>query len=182
MTNPTDDVAPVVIAAAKAVRLDPDEPTVLSTGVRAKMRPVSATLIDSVTSRILDPDVPTIYMEEKGREIPNPDDPHYVKAMNEASRQRGLAALDALVMFGVELVDPIPPMFDANRKPINWWAKLLLMQKMKQIDLGEYDMDDPLVVDFVYKRLIAVAPADIERLNRMNRVGGEELARAERSF
>jgi hypothetical protein len=43
-------------------------------------------------------------------------------------------------------------------------------------------MNDEMERDFVYKRFVAVSPQDIDRLNKMNRVTGEEVRRAEDSF
>lgn len=179
--NNTQAKAPVIVAA-RELNYATNEPQTLSTGVRARLKSVSATLIDSVTSRIKDPAVPKVFMAEKDREVSNPDDPDYQAALSEAGRQRGIAALDAIIMFGVELVDPVPAHLDDKAKPAGWYKKLVFMQKHGQLDLGEYDMDDEMERDFVYKRFVAVSPQDIDRLNRMNRVTGEEVRRAEDSF
>lgn len=164
-----------VIAVARELRFNSDEPQLLSTGVRARLKSVSATLIDSVTSRIVDPPIPRVYIEEKGREMANPDDPDYQAALAENQRLRGLAALDAIIMFGVELADPVP----ADGK---WLERLRFMEKRGLLSLAEYNLDDPMELEFVYKRLVAVSPADIERLNRMNRISPEDTRRVEDSF
>lgn len=184
LSAPGDGSVVPVIAVARAMKNEDD--TMLSTGIRAKIKPVSATLIDAVTSRVKDPAVPTVYIQEKDREMPNPDDPQYQSELTEAGRKRGLAALDAIIMFGVELLEPVPPLYatgpDGKQKPTGWFAKLKFMEKQGLIDLSEYDMDDADTVEFVFKRFVAVSPSDIDRLNRMNRVSAEDVNRAESSF
>lgn len=178
--DPSAEPLPVIVVA-RTYKQD-ENPEMLSTGIRAKFRPVSATLIDAVTSKIKDPAVPRVFIVEKDREVPNPDDPDYQTALAEAARKRGLAALDALIMFGVELLDPVPESRHENGKPTGWYAKLCLLEKQGMIDLSDYDVSEPDVAEFLYKRFIAVSPTDIDRLNRMNRVGQEDVTRAERSF
>ena len=182
MATQDDNAKAPVIVAAKSLHLNANDPIRLSTGVQARIKSVSATLIDSVTSRIKDPAVPKIFMEEKNREIANPDDPDYQAALQEAGRQRGIAALDAIIMFGVELVDPVPPHLDADGKPADWFKKLKYLEKHGSLSLEEYDMEDDMEREFVYKRFVAVSPQDIDRLNKMNRVTDDEVRRAEDSF
>ncbi len=60
----------------------------LSTGVRGRIRPVPAGLIDEVVSRIPDPEVPRQFIEDKGREELNPFDPAYIEAVAKARAVR----------------------------------------------------------------------------------------------
>jgi len=96
------------VKVAKEATLDATREVNLSTGVRAKLRPVATTLIDEVASRIKDPEVPMWHNPDKDRDEPNPNDPKYIAAKEEADRQRGIAVIDAVVMFGVELLDGVP--------------------------------------------------------------------------
>jgi hypothetical protein len=147
----------------------------LSDGRKARLIPVSATLIDEVTTRIKDPEVPMIYLEEKGRSEPNPSDPIYLEKMSEANRERGIAAIDAMVMFGVELLDGVP-------EDGEWLKKLRFMEKRGQIELSSYDLEDSMDREFVYKRFIAVGNSLLERITHISGIGQEDIEQAERSF
>ena len=64
------------VAVAKARHgLDEDGTELLSTGIRARIVPVAASLIDEAVARIRDPQVPVVMNEKKGREEENPLDP-----------------------------------------------------------------------------------------------------------
>lgn len=147
----------------------------LRNDVRVKLVPVSTALLDEVTSRIEQPEVPVWHNEAKGRDEPNPDDPRYVRAMEEYNRQRGLAVMDALCMFGVELIDGLP-------EDEGWLKKLRFMEKRKSISLDGYDLDDPLDVEFLYKRYIAVDNEVINMITSMSTISEEDVEQAVNSF
>lgn len=142
--------------------------TTLSTGIRAKILPVSASLIDEVTARVRDPKVPMWHDEEKGRDEPNPNDPNYQDALQDAQRERGVAAMDAMIMFGVELVDPMPE--------DDKWIKRL---KFVGVDV---DNSDEIAKEFSYKKHIAVGAADLKMLTAASGITEEDIAEAERTF
>jgi len=140
----------------------------LSTGYRANILPVSASLIDQVTAKVKDPKVPMWMNDQKGRKEPNPADPDYLRQLDEAARERGIAAMDALVMFGVELLDPIP---DDGA-----WIK-------KLVYLGiELDEEDEFEIEFFFKKYVAVSAEDVTLVTRRSGMSAEEVADAERSF
>src|SRR3990170_1168546 len=95
----------------------------LDTGVRVRVKPIPAAVIDEVTARIPQPVVPKWYDKEIEREIENPSDPAYIRALEEYDRKRGSAMIDACVMFGLDLVDGLPD----NDK---WLAKFKFSEKM----------------------------------------------------
>ena len=138
-----------------------------SSGVRAKLTPVSAALIDEVTSRIPNPNVPTWHNPDTGRDDPNPLHPDYVAALGEANRRRGMAALDAIIMFGVGLVEPVPD---------TGWEK-----KLKRLGV-EVNVSDPDEREWSYKKYVAVGAADLNRLMALSGVSQEAVARAADSF
>jgi len=167
--NKKEEKHPVVEVAHAVKDEKRDDGVVeLSTGYKARIVAVSASLIDQVTSRIKDPDPPMWMNDSKGREEPNPADPKYLKELEEAGRQRGLAAMDALIMFGVELEDPIP-------SDDTWIRKLGI--------LGiTVDAEDPFEVEFYFKKYIAVSAEDVNMVTRRSGMTAEEVADAERSF
>lgn len=161
--HPVVEVAHVVNEAAKG-----DGTVVLSTGFRARIVPVSASLIDQVTAKIKDPDVPMWKNEEKGREEPNPADPAYLKALDDAARERGIAAMDALIMFGVDLVDDIP-------------GDSLWVKKLKFLGI-DVDTDDPFEVEFYFKKYVAVSAEDVQLVTSRSGMTAGDVEAAERSF
>lgn len=178
----TDDVSKqmeVTKSPAVQVKKDRNRPetseVVLSTGYRARVSPVSASLIDDVTSLIKDPDVPIYHNEDKDRDEPNPGDPTYIRALADADKKRGNAAMDALILFGVELLDPLP-------KDGKWLKKLLYLQKRGTLSLALYNLEDPDDVEFLFKRYIAVSADDIITVSKLSGIRGEDLKLAENSF
>jgi len=149
--------------------------TVLSTGVRARLVPVAASLISEVASRVKDPEVPMDYIEEKDREEPNPNNPEYLRMLDEATAKRGTVSLETMVMFGVELIDGVP-------EDNTWLNRLRFLEKHGNLDLSEYDLDDPMEREFVYKLYIAVGSNDIVEVAKMSGINPEEIEQAVESF
>ena len=148
----------------------------LSTGVRARLVPVATGLLDDVQSRIKDPRVPIWKNPEKeGVEEENFSDPAYIEALGEARKKRGEAMMEAMLLFGVELIDPVP----ADEE---WLPKLRLMERRGMLDLGGYDVTDPLEREFIYKRWIAVAGGDYRKLTEVCGLTSAGVEAAEDSF
>jgi hypothetical protein len=164
------------VAVAKAKRgSDENGIEVLSTGIRARIVPVAASLIDEAMARIRDPQVPVFMNEDKGRKEENPLDPVYLEALADARRKRIRAGLDVMIMFGVELADGVP-------EDDGWVKRLRLMEKMGYLDLGEFDFDEPVEREFLYKSFIAVASADLIRLGVLSGISRTEVAEAAANF
>jgi len=167
MSKPVTDVAKNATATDNIVML-PD-------GRRGKIVPVSMSLIDAVSNRMTPPDPPVVFIEDKGREEPNPADPQYIRAMDQFERDRGIAVMDAMVMFGLELLDGIPP-------DEEWLPKLKFMAKRGTLNLDDYDLNDEVEREFAYKRLIVTPPWLIEKISNASGMTQEEVDRAEDSF
>jgi len=151
------------------------EERVLSTGIRVRLGSVSATLIEEVSSRIPYPEVPMWFNEAKDRDEPNPGDPKYIDACKQVDRDRGIAAMDAMILFGVELLDGVPD-DDA------WVNKLRFLEKRKMLDLGDYDFKDPMDREFLFKRYVAIGAADLDLISDVIGVSEEAIASAAESF
>jgi len=152
----------------------------LSTGVWALLQPVTAAIISEAQSEIKDPKPPMVWIEEKEREEENPNDPSYVKALEKADEQRVLAAMDAMIMMGIDLCDEDGNLVEVEDGP--WLKKLRLMAKRGMINLGDYDLDDEVERDFLYKRYIAVGVQDIALISSASGLTEEDIAKAERTF
>jgi len=159
-----------------AQELDADDVITLRSGIRIKLIPVPAALVDAVTSKIKEPEIPSVTLGDgSGRDEANPFDPQYLKDMDEVRRLRGLAAIDTMAMFGVELVDGLPP-------DDEWLTKLRQMEAMNLLDLSEYDLDNPVIKELVFKKFVAVTTDVITKVTEISGISPEEVAAAEESF
>ena len=171
MTDPKPHEAALAAVRDKTAK----DVHVLASGVRARLRSVPAPLIDSATSRIKDPKVPTFFNEEKGREEENPNHPDYISALDEANTRRGLAGMDVMIVVGVELLDAVP-------EDEHWLPNLKMLERLGHLDLGGFDLKDTLDREFVYKKFVAVGQADYEVIARKSGVSVAEVDAADRSF
>lgn len=170
-----NDKALVKEEAKRLARGRGEDEFTLSTGVVVKLRPVSASLVEDIRNAIKMPEVPVVYIEAKDREEENPNDPRYVAAIEEANAKRGIATLDALVTFGVELVEGLP-------EDESWLKNLKRLEKMGVLDLSGFDLSDDFDLEFLYKRYIAIAGADLELIQGLHGYRPLEVARARATF
>lgn len=167
-TNPVIASAQDFIPAGETIKT-------LSTGTRVRFVPVAAALLEDVSGRVPDPEVPMVYIESKDRNEANPSDPSYQRALKEAASKRSKVVLDAMILFGFELVDEIPAVEE-------WLPKLKFMEKRGAVDLSEYDLDNELDLRFVYMKFIAVGSDDIMEVGRVSGISEKDIKRAEKSF
>jgi hypothetical protein len=145
-------------------------------GVMIKVRPVSALLIQEITSRIKDPNPPMQPNPDKdGRMEENPFDPTYVDELRETTTRRALATSDTMVMFGLELVDGLP-------KDETWIKKLKWLEKTGRLDLSDIDFNDPFEKEFAFKKFIAATNPTIMEVTRASGVTQADLDTATESF
>ena len=164
------------VEAAKELRDEGKQDIiVLSTGYEARITAVGANLIDDICARIKDPPVPTFFNESKGRDEENPVDPGYIEALAQAQRDRAAASMDAMIMFGVDLVHPVP-------EDGAWLKRLRWMEKRGQFDLSTYDLDDELDCEFLFKKYIAVGLFDLQKIGRLAGFNRADVEAAARSF
>jgi hypothetical protein len=147
----------------------------LSTGVRARLSPVSSSLVEDMKNAVEMPKVPVVWIEAKEREEENPNDPRYIEAVNAAEMRRSDAIFDALCMFGVELEDGLP-------EDDKWLRKLKLLEKRGRMDLSGFDLKDEFDLEFLYKRYVAVAGADLQIIGGLHGMRPLEVARQRATF
>lgn len=147
----------------------------LSTGIRAKLLPVPASLMQEVVSRLKEPPIPLEYDEAMGRKVENPHNPEYRAALAELEQKRAKASIDAMAMFGIELIDGLPE----DKK---WLAKLKKMEKFGYLDLSEFDLEDEFDLEFLYKRFIALGNDEIVRIGTLTGISQEDVEVAEGFF
>ena len=156
-----------VIETAKACQEQDGDIATLSTGVRVRLKPVSPSLLAEVVSRVVYPEIPTFHNEGKGRDEENPHHPAYLAALAQANQEQGVAMMDALSLFGLELLDEIPD---------DGWDKRLHLLGIK------FDLDDPVEREFYYKKHVAMTVEDFGLLKSLSGVTPEGVSRAEKSF
>ena len=79
----------------------------LSNGIILTIKPVPPYLAQAVLNEFKEPEVPVVDMPEKGRKEPNPNDPEYLKAMQEHSEKQDKAINDLFLSIGT-VVKSIP--------------------------------------------------------------------------
>jgi len=162
------------VKALDASKTGPGE-VVLSTGVRVRLRPVPAWLVQEAQARVEDPPVPNWHNPDKDRDEPNPNDPDYLLGITRANVKRAEAVTDVAMLCGVELVDAIPP-------DNVWLPKLRFLEKRGALSLGNYDLTDELEKTFVYIKYVAMGSDDFTYLAKLAGLSGEDVDRAVRSF
>jgi hypothetical protein len=169
MTTPKKNQPKAIeVAKERDAKSRRDEIRTLSTGVKVRITPVSASLISEVTTRYKYPKVPTFFNEDKGRDEENPVHPDYLAAKEDVDNLRVQGAMDAMALFGVELLDGVPE--------DGVWVK-----KLKLLGI-EFDENDPVERDFYYKKHIALAGPDFALLGRISGLSEEAITAAEDSF
>lgn len=111
------------LSAAKA-QLDPSL-VELSTGVVLRVRPVPQSLFADLMARFPMPEPPVVFIPDKGREEENPDDPTYLKRVNETNAAIAKAMSDAVILLGTE-VDRVPKGF-STQESAGWADELRLL-------------------------------------------------------
>ena len=105
----------------------------------------------------------------------NPNDPIYLKQVQETDMKRGDAVFAGLLEFGIELIDGLP-------EDTRWLKQLKRLEKMKQLDISGFDLKDEFDLEFLYKRYVAVAGDDLRILAPLHGLNPMGVARARSTF
>lgn len=165
------------VDVAKSKRDKKELGTIITTktGVMIRIVPVALHILDEVAHEVKDPEVPTQFIEDKGRDEPNPFDKQYLKELAETEHERGVATSDALIWFGVELVDGMP-------EDDTWLKRLRWFERRGKFNLDGFDLNDELDFEFVYKKYHVVSGRDIAVIGSASGMSEEEIERAMRGF
>lgn len=111
VTAAKDDqkVAAAVEAAAISAKKESEAPpneweSTQVPGLRFKVGKVSKYALMAVRKNIQRPMPPIVYIEEKGREESNPQDPDYILSMMEYQMNRSIATVDTYLALGTSLL------------------------------------------------------------------------------
>lgn len=180
MAKANNSTNAAIVTIAKDHAANAGDVIKLSTGILARVLPVSPNLVDEAMASVEDPPIPVVKKED-GTEYENPDHPAYERALAKANKQREQAAMDALVMFGVTLVDA-----DGNEigapEDNEWVEKLQFLARRGRLDLAGIDFTNELDRDFMYKRHVAIAAMDIMAITKRSGLREEDVQRALNSF
>ena len=162
------------VQAAREVNTDERK---LASGVRVRIHRIPQLLIDDAVNKVEAPAVPYVLDNEKGYEIPNENDPRYLAALETHERDQSQAAVDAVILWGIELVDAIPEDED-------WLPKLQFYAKRGRVDLSGFDLENKLEKEFVFKRYVALSAQELGELlpEMISGVTEEDVAKATESF
>lgn len=82
-----------------------------STGVKVRLKRVSALIISDAAQKLKAPRPPKVFIDDKGREEENPNDPEYIEEMDRYAYNKGYLAVTVYLTLGVEVLhrpDEIP--------------------------------------------------------------------------
>lgn len=101
-----NNVFTVLEKAAREIEQQDDPGTFTTTeGVKFRLKKVPRTTFSKVLDKFEAPSPPTIWIEEKGRSEPNPNDPDFLKHMRDFDLESSLGLMMALVMLGSDVID-----------------------------------------------------------------------------
>jgi hypothetical protein len=171
-------MAKTMTAGDEAVRVakeKTDTVRTLSTGVRVRLQQVSLDTLDRAMRKLAKPEVPMWFNEDKGREEPNPNDPDYLAAVAQYNVDQYRVSRDIFVLFGMELVDGMPA-------DDSWLRRLRLLERLGDIDLSAFDLDDPIDREFLYKQHVALGAPDMPLISTIWGVSMPEVEKAAEFF
>lgn len=124
---------------------------VLSTGVVLAAVRVSSSLFTDLVRRYKRPKPPRVFIEDLGREEPNPDDPDFKSDVVEYESNIGMGMIDLMIMMGTKLIS-VPK--DFPKVEDTGWAKKLRI-------LGYEIDDDPDIRYMQWVKYIASSDEDL---------------------
>lgn len=165
-----------VTVAKERINETDDRMRVLEDGTRIRLRPVPQVAIQDGIALLEEPRVPMWQNPDKdGREEPNPMDPDYLQARERYEREKHRVTFDVTAMFAIELVDGLPENDD-------WLSQLRLMARLGRLDLDPFDLDDPIDLEYLYKRFRALSNEMYIEIGMLSGLSQSEVSRAARSF
>lgn len=91
-----------------------------SSGLTFKLKKVSAMLISEAGRKIVRPTVPVVFIEEKGREEENPNDPNYLAAQQNANWETTVLTINVTIAFGTQVIEDTIPSDVEHWESLGW--------------------------------------------------------------
>lgn len=177
-----DDAARLLSEAAEVVAAVEDgeekDRVTLSNGIVLKLRPVPPLAIREIAVRFAPPPVPVVWIADKERDEPNPNDPDYLAAMTRYLQDQTYRVADVSMALGTA-VESVPEFME--RPESDGW-----IEPLEAVGLV-IDRDNRHKRYLAWLRLYAVTSnADLTRVMRgvtmLAGVTEEEVQRAVRAF
>lgn len=100
-----EEIVQAAVAAAEAEGSEASREFRLANGVTLSLKPVPPLLMRRAVANLSPPKVPTVYIDEKGREEENPNDPAYVAAVSEYEQKTFDVGINVLLLAGTAIAD-----------------------------------------------------------------------------
>ena len=113
----------------------------LSNGIVLKIKSVPPFLVQAVQNEFKTPAPPKVYIEEKGREEENPNDPEYLRKLLELEDQQNLAINDLFLAAGTEVISVPDGYFGPEQD--DWIAVVEFAQNITGTDV-HIERDNPI--------------------------------------
>jgi len=154
-----------------------DSAWITSSGDKIKTSAVPFSVYMAILSKIKDPLPPVEMDEDLGRKVPNFNNPEYLRELSENSQKRSDETINIAVLFGVELVDGVPP-------KEKWLNRLLFSQRITgEPNLDSFNLEDKIDLEFIYKKFVALASIeDINKILMEIGISAEKVEKADESF
>lgn len=150
-----------------------DDIVTLASGYRVRFVPVPHNTLREVQAKIVDPPVPMIpHPNDPSRQIENPMSITYRETLERNKEERLKVVLNALFLFGLELLDPLPT-------DETWLDKLILLGL---INAEEIESASTLQRELWYKKWVIADGTVFERLYGTLGVSEEAIAQARAAF
>jgi hypothetical protein len=154
------------------INKDLSKPFESSTGVKITLKAAPALLIEQAQSMVESPKPPINEIkDEDGKVIRTEENrlhPDFQEALREYDRKRSMAALDAMVMFSVELPAGLP-------EDESWIKNLKYLERHNLFSLNGYSFDDEDDKEFIYKRYIALGSDELQLVSQINGIRQEDV-------
>jgi hypothetical protein len=128
----------------------------LQNGIVLNLRPIPPLLIQAVNQEFHTPDPPKVYMEEKGRDEPNPNDPAYLKELERLAEAQDLAVESLTLAVGTSVKFVPEGMFKPEDD--GWIEQIKFANKLVGIEM-QIDEDDPTKRFLYWLRFYAMESA-----------------------
>lgn len=129
----------------------------LSNGIVLSLKPVPPFLLAAVQSEYQTPDPPSVYMEEKGRDEPNPNDPAYIQTLERLEQQQQLA-LNSLILAVGTSVKFVPEGYSGPEES-TWFEGIHYLAKASGVEI-DLDAEDEKKRYLLWLRYYALENSD----------------------
>ncbi len=162
--------------ARKAKKAARNKITVTPSGYRVKLVSVAANVIREAQARIPDAITRTYTNATDGKEYENPAHPEYIAEVKIVEEERTKAAMSVMVLFGMELLEPIP---DDNE----WLEKCRFAKLVTKEEYEEAISDDGKYMrEMLFKTYVVSDFSVINQIASMSGVTQEMIAKARETF